>query len=196
LASGFRERRNGARDAASDRIIGLHELLIPWGQCDTCINVWTNAHDRVEIGYNNVYGLPALGSRVKLEVNADTWGDVTQTVSGLTKGAAYQLSYDYGGRASGGVQSLDVSFGGKRLTTDTGSIGEWTLNSFTVVATSTSAVLEFKSNVTSGASSYGNEISTVSLTAVPELSTWTMMLAGFAGLGFIGYRRKAASFAA
>ena len=25
--------------------------------------------------------------------------------------------------------------------------------------------------------------------AVPEPSTWAMMLAGFAGLGFLGYRR-------
>jgi hypothetical protein len=41
----------------------------------------------------------------------------------------------------------------------------------------------------------GNNISTVS--GVPETSTWAMMLAGFAGLGFAGYRRnKAASAAA
>ncbi|WP_294537988.1 hypothetical protein [uncultured Rhodoblastus sp.] len=32
--------------------------------------------------------------------------------------------------------------------------------------------------------------------SVPETSTWAMMLAGFAGLGFLGYRRKAANFAA
>jgi hypothetical protein len=31
---------------------------------------------------------------------------------------------------------------------------------------------------------------------VPEASTWTMMLAGFAALGFAGYRRKAVTFAA
>lgn len=28
-----------------------------------------------------------------------------------------------------------------------------------------------------------------SVTAVPEISTWLMMLAGFAGLGFVGYRQ-------
>jgi hypothetical protein len=28
------------------------------------------------------------------------------------------------------------------------------------------------------------------LTAVPEVSTWAMMLIGFAGLGFAGYRRS------
>jgi hypothetical protein len=34
--------------------------------------------------------------------------------------------------------------------------------------------------------------------AIPEPSTWIMMLAGFAGLGFAGYRgsRKGAAFAA
>ena len=30
-----------------------------------------------------------------------------------------------------------------------------------------------------------------SLTAAPEPSTWAMMLLGFAGLGFAGYRRGA-----
>src|SRR6267142_1701729 len=35
------------------------------------------------------------------------------------------------------------------------------------------------------------EIATVALTtAVPEPSTWAMMILGFAGLGFMGYRRK------
>jgi hypothetical protein len=35
-------------------------------------------------------------------------------------------------------------------------------------------------------------------TAVPEPSTWAMMLLGFAGLGFAGYRRsrKASAIAA
>jgi hypothetical protein len=39
---------------------------------------------------------------------------------------------------------------------------------------------------------------TVTFTAVPELSTWAMMLTGFAGLGFVGYRsssRKRATLA-
>ncbi len=30
----------------------------------------------------------------------------------------------------------------------------------------------------------------VTMSAIPELSTWAMMLAGFAGLGFAGYRRS------
>ncbi|MGA2486872.1 MAG: hypothetical protein ABSF49_12910 [Roseiarcus sp.] len=32
-------------------------------------------------------------------------------------------------------------------------------------------------------------VGTLTVTAVPELSTWAMLLAGFAGLGFAGWRR-------
>jgi len=28
------------------------------------------------------------------------------------------------------------------------------------------------------------------LTSIPELSTWGMMLLGFTGLGYVGYRRR------
>jgi hypothetical protein len=31
---------------------------------------------------------------------------------------------------------------------------------------------------------------------IPEASTWAMMLVGFAGLGFVGYRASRAAFAA
>ena len=33
----------------------------------------------------------------------------------------------------------------------------------------------------------------VSTPPVPEISTWAMLLAGFAGVGFVAYRRKAAA---
>jgi hypothetical protein len=36
---------------------------------------------------------------------------------------------------------------------------------------------------------HGFLLTPVSAAAIPELSTWAMMLAGFAGLGFAGYRR-------
>lgn len=40
-----------------------------------------------------------------------------------------------------------------------------------------------------GYGSYHDEWYGFLLTPVPEPSTWMMMLAGFAGLGFAGYRR-------
>jgi hypothetical protein len=44
--------------------------------------------------------------------------------------------------------------------------------------------------------SFQGDVSTVSISTVPEISTWTMMLSGLAGLGFAGYRRKVATLAA
>jgi hypothetical protein len=156
----------------------------------TSATPWTNLTDSgIEVGYSPIYGLPAVGSGQNLEVNGNTWGDVVQTITGLVVGDYYKLSYLYGGRTSGGPDSLDVYFGGQLLTTNSGSVGSWTANSFSVKATATSEVLEFKSIPSSGSPSYGNEITSVSV-SVPELSTWAMMLAGFAGLCFVGYRRQ------
>jgi hypothetical protein len=42
-----------------------------------------------------------------------------------------------------------------------------------------------------GECSRGLEIADVSFVPVPEPSTWAMMALGFAGLGFVGYRRGA-----
>jgi hypothetical protein len=48
---------------------------------------------------------------------------------------------------------------------------------------------------TVSANSLGSVLATEKVTdpAVPEASTWAMMLAGFAGLGFVGHRRKKAA---
>jgi hypothetical protein len=42
-------------------------------------------------------------------------------------------------------------------------------------------------------SANGNDLSTVSITTIPETSTWAMMTLGFAGLGYAAFRRSAKS---
>jgi hypothetical protein len=162
------------------------------------INGWTSdIGDGIEIGNSALYGLGCDNAGCQnLELNANTWGTDSYTVTGLRVGTTYDLSWDYGGRTSGGPSSATASFGGVTLTTDSGSIGVWTHNEFSVVATSTSETLTFAAADT-GTPSYGNEYTNVSL-ASPEPSTWAMMLLGFAGVGYAGYRasRKAVSMAA
>ncbi len=71
----------------------------------------------------------------------------------------------------------------------------WTEYSFTVTATGKDT---FTVGFRNDPSYDGLDSFSVSASAVPEASTWAMMLAGFAGLGFAGFRstRKPAAFAA
>jgi hypothetical protein len=168
------------------------------------IDGWFNSNgDGVEIGTSTIYGMPCISIGCQhLEVNANTFDTINQTVSGLIVGETYNLVFDYGGRPGGGPQMLDVNFGGVLLAVDTGSYGTWTLNSFGVVATSTTETLTFSSVDTSelgGLPTYGNEITNVALFTTPLPSTWTMLIAGFIGFGYFAYRgskKNAASVAA
>jgi hypothetical protein len=160
---------------------------------------WTNDNgDTLEIGSSPIYGLSCYtASCQNLEVNAYTFDTDSQTVTGLTIGQSYLLSFAYGGRNAGGPQALDVSFGGVLLTTDTsdGVNAFWTPNSFRFLATATTETLVFQSLDVGGNQSYGNEITDVSLTNVPEPATWAFMLvgAGCMGAGLRMRRRVALS---
>jgi PEP-CTERM motif len=60
----------------------------------------------------------------------------------------------------------------------------WTEYSFTVTATGTDTFLVGFRNDPSG-----DGLDNFSVTAIPEASTWAMMLLGFASLGYAGYHR-------
>ncbi len=156
---------------------------------------WSGANGVIEIGNSDVYGLPCDNCACQnLEVN-DTGPDVdTYTVTGLASGKQYVFSYAYGGRA-GNPQTLIVSDGTGYSNTITGSLGSWTPNSAVITAAGTFDTLRFDGFWwrPGGCNSCGNEITNVSFSAVPEASTWAMLLAGFAGLGFFGFRARRAA---
>jgi hypothetical protein len=180
-----------------------------WNIYSPGINGWTNVNgDGIEIGNSGVYGLACENAGCQnLEVNANTFDSDEQVVTGLTVGAYYNLSYLYGARNSGGPDIMNAYFGdappslASFLTTNTNPLvgnsgpNSWTANSFVVKADATTETLYFQSVDTNGLPSYGNEITNVSLTAVPEPATWAMFLAGFGGIGFMlrNARRKNAA---
>ena len=129
---------------------------------------WTSNNNEIEIDYTPVVGGNAYAGNQSMELNGSTFDTVSQTVGGLTPGMSYTLSWAYGTRGGSGPERTDVSFGGKLVATDSvanpGSV-VWTLNSVTVIATSSSETLSFAAINVGGSGGLGNEIDAVSLVA-------------------------------
>ena len=167
-----------------------------WGDSPSGVSGWFNNSDTIEIGASGVYGLaPDNAVGQNLEVNANmSPSTVYQTINGLIVGDLYEIQFAYGGRVGnvGSQTYMTSSFGGTTLTTNSGSEGVWTDNTFFERATATSETLSFYGATPFCQGTCGNEVTNVSVSAVPEAATWAMMALGFASLGFAGYRRSAA----
>lgn len=156
---------------------------------------WTGGSNGIELR-NNVAGSAYDGSNfIELDTTANS--SATQNI-GTTLGTVYNLSFAYSPRT--GVAStsngIEVFWDGVSQGTFTGFTNAntaWALESLNVTGTGFDT-LEFAAVGTSD--SYGGSLDAVSLTtaslttAVPEPSTWAMMLMGFCGLGLIAYRWK------
>ena len=157
-------------------------------------------------GGNNTTGygdnVPSYdGTHAAFFVDDSAHEDLSQLVS-LVGGVQYTLSFALYATQSGANNpfsfSLMDSVGVDNLSTLTNSgsttndpVGQWTSYSYTFTApTSTQYLLDF--DFVSGATPAKDVLlDAVSIAAaVPEPSTWAMMIAGFLGLGFMAYRRK------
>jgi hypothetical protein len=120
-------------------------------------------------------------------------GDLKSNVS-LSTGS-YVVSFWLAGNMRGApTQTTTIWLGTQSFTLSLASDVPYT--PFTHTFTDASGFLSF---VESGpASQQGSLLTNVSVSTVPEASTWAMMALGFAGLGFAGYRRakRPAAFSA
>ena len=114
-------------------------------------------------------------------------GGISQNVTGLTGGQSYNLSF-WLLLDGGSPGSVDVMFDGNSLLSvlnpPANSPGQ--LYSFLVTPTGSAADLTFLFRDDPGF----DYLDSVNIAAVPEPSTWAMMLLSFAGLGFVAYRRQ------
>ena len=136
---------------------------------------WTSNNNEIEIDYQAVV-MPSFYKNTpgnSLEVNGTSFDSISQTINGLKPGGLYVLSWGYGDRPGGGGNyQLNVSFDGAFVAVNTGTgSGQWTGNSVVVTAARASATLMFAGINAGSNPSYGNEIASVSLVAVPEPGT-------------------------
>lgn len=110
------------------------------------------------------------------------------TSSSLFGPGTYTLSFSLGGNHRGAAsQQTVVSLGGYSQQITLAAGDPLTAYSFTFT-TGTAGALVFTE--TGPSDQQGNILDNVVLSAVPEASTWAMMILGFMGMGFMAHRRK------
>jgi PEP-CTERM motif-containing protein len=121
-------------------------------------------------------------------------GSFTETVTGLVAGQSYDLSFYYAARSGYGIDGLAVSYNSATLFSNAPSSTNWVLENVLFDPVGSTAVLTFAGTNFSQppypAGDFNVGVDAVSVSAVPEPSTWAMMLLGFAGIGSLAYRRK------
>jgi len=156
----------------------------------TAITGWTVGNVG-SIDYIGSYWQAAQGSR-SLDLSGDGPGSIFQTIN-VVPGQTYRVTFEVAGNTDNGPDL-------KTLITTTGATFQfsvagnshsnmgWVLKSFDFTASGPTETLTFQST-TDGP--WGPALDNVSVAAVPEPSTWAMMLLGFMGVGFLAYRRRA-----
>jgi hypothetical protein len=113
---------------------------------------------------------------------------LSQTLSTVA-GDTYQIDFWFNILA-GTPNAVTVSFGGQQVFNGTNlPQAGWTHEVIDAAATSSSTVLLFGLRQDPAHSAL-DDISVNQISAVPEPSTWAMLILGFAGIGFMAYRRR------
>jgi hypothetical protein len=152
------------------------------------------------IGLASATDAPLGGNTVAIDGDPLFRASIFQTVSGLIAGQTYTVNFEQAGgqqRGSGGptTEFWAVSLGSSTqdsttINTPPGGFTGWFSQSLTFTATAASEVLNFTAFGTPSGEPPVALLADVSLNAaVPEASTWALMVLGFTGLGFAAYRR-------
>jgi hypothetical protein len=129
-------------------------------------------------------------------VDAAPFDSISQTIDTIA-GAQYSLTFDLGSSTSWGIQdSIKATAGDTSSTFVSTNPGgntpnDWETETLNFTATGLTTLISFDGITGGQYIGLDNvDVEQTGVGAVPEPSTWAMMLLGFCGLGFMAYRRK------
>jgi hypothetical protein len=153
-------------------------------------------------GSNTWNGLGPTDSGNYVAMDGDfSVGPITQTITGLTPGSTYTLSFAYAfGQQytfNGGTsQGLIVDLGSTQVLStlenpiDDHSFSGWQTFTGTVKATSASEVLSFLAQSTPAIPPFTLVTDVSLIGSVPEPASWGMMIVGLGAMGAVARRRR------
>jgi choice-of-anchor C domain-containing protein len=148
---------------------------------------WINTYWKAEDGKDSI------------DLLGNSSGTIAQTLNTVAN-KEYKLTYWLSGNpdlTSTSIRNGVVTIGSTPTdfsytlsSTNSLSNMNWTEQTLFFTATANSTLLQFASTATGNNCCWGPAIDNVSVVPVPEPSTWAMMILGFAGIGFLAYRRR------
>jgi hypothetical protein len=169
--------------------LALTAIAVP-ARADTLTFDWTLAGPATSLGG---FGTPGSGSGT-FTVTTGAKGDNITAMTGELGGNAVtllpsrtgggdNLLFPIGTSFKGGVSVVDLDTNGISVST---TLGDYHIfgdgSPFSIGTVSGNDIFE------TGPGGFG--VGTLAVSAVPEPSTWAMMILGFCGIGFMAYRRK------
>ncbi len=152
------------------------------------------------------YASPDGGNFVEADGAPSYHGAFYQTISGLTVGKTYELTfYQAAGQQTGfkgpTTEQWQVSFGDQTKLSDQfslpeGGVGPWQAQKMYFTASSASQVLTFLAEGTPDGQPPIAFLDGVVMSDAPEPAAWALMLVGVGAMGAVARRRRAAGPAA
>ena len=158
-------------------------------------NAWTVVSGSVDWIGN--YWTPPSSGGGSVDLDGNSVGAISQTLFDLAAGT-YKVTFALSGNPDGPPPTKALQVGVTGSTAQDYAypiVGDKANMNYSMSCTSSAwgggdATLTFASLNTPSTNPYGPVIGDVSISAVPEASTWAMMILGFLGIGSVAYRRK------